>query len=106
MTVLHIKKIIFIKATGKEMEEKLSCGLIKGHAYSVTGVRKLKLGTGLRSIFSREKIYMIRCRNPWGGSDWKGAWSNGFALKLHMYLSPRPLTIKHKTDKVTIESNA
>nr|XP_022343064.1 calpain-5-like [Crassostrea virginica]XP_022343065.1 calpain-5-like [Crassostrea virginica] len=68
-----------IAATGKEMEEKLSCGLIKGHAYSVTGVRKLKLGTGLRSIFSREKIYMIRCRNPWGGSDWKGAWSNGSA---------------------------
>lgn len=66
-----------IAAVGKEMEEKLSCGLVKGHAYSVTNVRKLKLGTGLKSIFSREKIHMIRCRNPWGGSDWKGAWSNG-----------------------------
>ena len=84
------------------MEEKLSCGLIKGHAYSVTGVRKLKLGTGLRSIFSREKIYMIRCRNPWGGSDWKGAWSNGFVRTeniLHMYISPYPLATKHKKDK-------
>lgn len=84
---LLIKLIFFLelkfyflnfKAVGKEMEEKLSCGLVKGHAYSVTNVRKLKLGTGLKSIFSREKIHMIRCRNPWGGSDWKGAWSNGF----------------------------
>lgn len=66
-----------IAATRAEMEETLACGLVKGHAYSITDVRKIKLGTGLKSIFSREKIHMIRCRNPWGGTEWKGAWSDG-----------------------------
>lgn len=69
-----------IQATSaSDMEAKLSCGLVKGHAYSVTAVRKIRLGTSLFSLFNREKIYMIRCRNPWGGVEWKGAWSDGSA---------------------------
>ncbi|XP_052217041.1 calpain-5-like [Dreissena polymorpha] len=66
-----------IMATGREMEAKLSCGLVKGHAYSVTAVKKIKLGTGLFSIFARDHLQMVRCRNPWGGTEWKGAWSDG-----------------------------
>ncbi|KAK6963019.1 calpain-5, partial [Biomphalaria glabrata] len=61
-----------------EMETKLSVGLVRGHAYSLTDVRKIPLkGTGLFSFFNREKIHMIRLRNPWGGVEWKGPWSDG-----------------------------
>ena len=63
------------------MEAKLSCGLVKGHAYSVTSVRKIKLaGKNLLAVFNREKMNMIRLRNPWGGTEWRGAWSDGFVL--------------------------
>lgn len=55
----------------------MSCGLVKGHAYSVNAVKKIRLGKSLISVFNREKIRMIRCRNPWGGTEWKGAWSDG-----------------------------
>ena len=58
----------------------LPCGLVKGHAYSVTAVKKIKLGTGLFSLFNREVLQMIRCRNPWGGTEWNGAWSDGYAV--------------------------
>ncbi|XP_052785082.1 calpain-5-like [Mya arenaria] len=68
-----------IDATANDMEAELSCGLVKGHAYSVTAVKKIKLGTGLFSIFSRDHLQMVRCRNPWGGTEWKGAWSDGSA---------------------------
>ena len=55
----------------------MDCGLVKGHAYSITSVKKIKLGTGLVSFFSSEKLDMIRLRNPWGHKEWTGAWSDG-----------------------------
>lgn len=66
-----------IRASGHEMEAEMACGLVKGHAYSVNAVKKIRLGKSLISVFNREKIRMIRCRNPWGGTEWKGAWSDG-----------------------------
>ncbi|PVD18345.1 hypothetical protein C0Q70_20894 [Pomacea canaliculata] len=64
--------------TAAEMEVRLSVGLVKGHAYSITAVRDVYLkGTGLFSVFNRDKIHMIRLRNPWGGIEWKGPWSDG-----------------------------
>ncbi|KAF2974937.1 hypothetical protein EK904_007030, partial [Melospiza melodia maxima] len=56
-----------IKATSAaDMEARLACGLVKGHAYAVTDVRKVRLGHGLLSFFKSEKLDMIRMRNPWG----------------------------------------
>ncbi|KAL5003952.1 hypothetical protein ScPMuIL_017408 [Solemya velum] len=67
-----------IVATGpSDMEARLSCGLVKGHAYSITDVRKITLGKGLVALFKNEKLRMIRCRNPWGGTEWRGPWSDG-----------------------------
>lgn len=51
-------------------------GLVKGHAYSVTAVKKVRLGHGLLAYFKNETIPLIRMRNPWGKIEWKGAWSD------------------------------
>ncbi|XP_044538629.1 calpain-6 [Gracilinanus agilis] len=51
-------------------------GLVKGHAYSVTAVRKLRLGEQLLGFFKAEKLFMIRMRNPWGRREWNGPWSD------------------------------
>ncbi len=66
------------QAKAEEMEAKLDNGLIKGHAYSITDVRTVKIGSGLIDFFKNEKIDMIRLRNPWGQKEWNGAWSDGF----------------------------
>ncbi|KAK3578630.1 hypothetical protein CHS0354_002205 [Potamilus streckersoni] len=66
-----------IAATANELESVLPCGLVKGHAYSVTAVRTIKSGSGLLSLINKESLNMIRCRNPWGGTEWKGSWSDG-----------------------------
>ncbi len=60
------------------MEARLDCGLVKGHAYAVTDVRKVRLGSGLLAFFKSEKLSMIRMRNPWGQKEWNGAWSDRF----------------------------
>uniref|UniRef100_A0A8C2F7D0 Calpain 5a n=1 Tax=Cyprinus carpio TaxID=7962 RepID=A0A8C2F7D0_CYPCA len=59
-----------------DIEARLDCGLVKGHAYAVTDVRKVRLGTGLLAFFKSEKLSMIRMRNPWGEREWNGAWSD------------------------------
>ncbi|XP_013888263.1 calpain-5 [Austrofundulus limnaeus] len=62
--------------TAADMEAKLSCGLVKGHAYAVTDVRKVRLGHGLLAFFKSDKLNMIRMRNPWGEKEWNGPWSD------------------------------
>lgn len=65
-------------ANPQEMEKATNVGLIMGHAYAVTAIRKVALaGTGIFNLFKREKIDMIRLRNPWGASEWTGAFSDG-----------------------------
>lgn len=61
-----------------EMEAATDVGLVKGHAYGITAVKNIHLeGSGLFNFFNREKIPMIRLRNPWGEKEWNGAFSDG-----------------------------
>lgn len=64
----------------EDMEARLDCGLVKGHAYAVTDVRKVRLGHGLLAFFKSEKLQMIRMRNPWGEKEWSGPWSDRSVL--------------------------
>ncbi|KAM6907588.1 calpain-5-like [Xenentodon cancila] len=65
-----------IKADPHEIELKMHNGLVKGHAYSVTAVKRVRLGHGLLAFFKNETIPLIRMRNPWGKMEWNGAWSD------------------------------
>ncbi|XP_047449447.1 calpain-5a [Mugil cephalus] len=62
--------------TAADMEARLDCGLVKGHAYAVTDVRRVRLGHGLLAFFRSDKLTMIRMRNPWGQREWNGPWSD------------------------------
>lgn len=75
----HALMAASIPAASQDMMEKpTEMGLVIGHAYSVTAVKRIYLkGTGLLSFMNREKLPMIRLRNPWGGAEWKGAFSDG-----------------------------
>lgn len=65
------------QASPDEMEMHLPSGLVKGHAYSVTAVRKARLRKGLlEACLMPEKLPMIRLRNPWGKTEWNGPWSD------------------------------
>lgn len=50
------------------IESILPNGLVVGHAYSVTGASRVLAGG--------KKYNLIRIRNPWGQSEWKGPWSD------------------------------
>ncbi|XP_075968535.1 calpain-5 [Anarhichas minor] len=62
-------------AEGETMESVLDCGLVRGHAYGITAVRKVRLGETVPGWTSR--LFMVRMRNPWGTTHWTGPWSQG-----------------------------
>ncbi|XP_069861990.1 calpain-3 isoform X4 [Dipodomys merriami] len=53
-----------------QYETRMACGLVKGHAYSVTGLEE--------ATFKDEKVKLVRLRNPWGQVEWNGSWSDGW----------------------------
>ncbi|KAF0291460.1 Calpain-5 [Amphibalanus amphitrite] len=66
-----------------EVEQRTELGLVKGHAYGITAIKKVPIGnTTLVNFFTgREKIYMVRLRNPWGEKEWNGPFSDGNQLR-------------------------
>lgn len=68
------------------MEARTEVGLVKGHAYGITSVKKVYIGeTSLINLFSqKEKIYMVRMRNPWGQKEWNGPFSDGYVYLLRV----------------------
>ena len=68
-----------VRATRGEEEKRTDYGLVKGHAYGVTAVRRVTLGeSGLVGrLKGREKVNLVRLRNPWGEKEWSGAFSDG-----------------------------
>ncbi|VBB32266.1 unnamed protein product [Acanthocheilonema viteae] len=58
-----------IEADPHEWEARMHNGLVKGHAYSITG---MKMVNGPRG-----NVPLLRIRNPWGNEqEWNGAWSD------------------------------
>ncbi|XP_061663929.1 calpain-1 catalytic subunit-like [Syngnathoides biaculeatus] len=55
------------KAT-RDKESITKKKLVKGHAYSVTGLDEV--------IFCGNVTKLVRIRNPWGEVEWTGAWSD------------------------------
>ncbi|XP_072483037.1 calpain-6 [Notamacropus eugenii] len=65
-----------LPAVDNERQGITEQGLVRGHAYSVTDIRKLRIGGRLLAYFKSEKLFMIRMRNPWGKREWNGPWSD------------------------------
>lgn len=77
----HALMCAAIKAnTSEEMETRTDLGLVKGHAYGITAVKRIPLGgTSLTTLFTgREKLALVRLQNPWGQKEWSGPFSDTF----------------------------
>ena len=66
-----------IKGNGKEgplVVDGQPTGLILNHAYGINDVMELD---DPYDRTGKTKLRLLRLRNPWGNSEWNGAWSGG-----------------------------
>ncbi len=78
VSFLHTLSLFVLQpAEGEQVESVLDCGLIKGHAYGVTALKKLRMSETLNGMCNATRLHMVRMRNPWGTADWTGVWSLG-----------------------------
>uniref|UniRef100_G3UGM0 Calpain catalytic domain-containing protein n=1 Tax=Loxodonta africana TaxID=9785 RepID=G3UGM0_LOXAF len=67
------ESLVGVTALSDRGEYRTEDGLVKGHAYSVTGMHKVSLGF--------TKVRLLRLRNPWR-VEWNGAWSDTQQLSI------------------------
>lgn len=82
-----------IKGNGKEGELILNgspCGLILNHAYGLNDIFEIQ------DPETGEVFRLLRLRNPWGKSEWKGKWSGNseeckkYRVQLEEYVQSLP----------------
>ncbi|NXN98410.1 CAN14 protein, partial [Rhinopomastus cyanomelas] len=67
----------------------LKNGLVAGHAYTVTGIRKVTCKYGPENL--------VRLRNPWGKIEWKGDWSDS-SYKWELLSPKEKILLRKKKD--------
>uniref|UniRef100_H9GI64 Calpain 11 n=1 Tax=Anolis carolinensis TaxID=28377 RepID=H9GI64_ANOCA len=73
----------------EDIEKPTPEGLVKGHAYSITGIHKIDFG--------EKVVRLLRLRNPWGYQEWTGRWSD--KSPLWSSLDPELLKKLHVRDR-------
>ncbi|KAG8443816.1 hypothetical protein GDO86_009124, partial [Hymenochirus boettgeri] len=56
------------KSSPDKVETVANNNVVKNHAYSITGAEEVS--------FHGQKVQLFRVRNPWGKTEWNGAWSD------------------------------
>uniref|UniRef100_A0A8C4Z4L1 Calpain 9 n=1 Tax=Gadus morhua TaxID=8049 RepID=A0A8C4Z4L1_GADMO len=77
-------------SSSAESEAQTSSGLVKGHAYSITGLEEVNC--------RGRKVQLIRIRNPWGTVEWNGPWSDSSKEWSQVDKADKDRILKHSDD--------
>uniref|UniRef100_A0A3Q3X1P9 Uncharacterized protein n=1 Tax=Mola mola TaxID=94237 RepID=A0A3Q3X1P9_MOLML len=77
-------------SSSAESEAKTTTGLVKGHAYSITGV--------IPTVTAGRTVQLIRIRNPWGQVEWNGPWSDNSREWSYVDAAEKKRILQNSTD--------
>ncbi|XP_051535188.1 calpain-9 [Myxocyprinus asiaticus] len=68
------------------LEKSNEFGILFKHAYSVTGLETIQTTIG--------PVELVRIRNPWGNTEWKGPWSDEKGIEWRMVSAEEQLRVQ------------
>uniref|UniRef100_A0A3Q4BTE5 Uncharacterized protein n=1 Tax=Mola mola TaxID=94237 RepID=A0A3Q4BTE5_MOLML len=77
-------------SSSAESEAKTTTGLVKGHAYSITGLEQVN--------YRGRTVQLIRIRNPWGQVEWNGPWSDNSREWSYVDAAEKKRILQNSTD--------
>ncbi|XP_074945986.1 calpain-13 [Phalacrocorax aristotelis] len=85
-------KCLIVCSTSGQLRRNIELrnGIVRGHAYTVTGTVKLRYKNGWKHI--------IRIWNPWGYREWKGPWSDDSPQWKYVEPKCREALLRNKDD--------
>ena len=63
---------IMCTSTDSDRDKQKAVGLVEGHAYTIISAKS--------AIHNGQRIKLLKIRNPWGDTEWKGNWSDNSQL--------------------------
>lgn len=66
---LKFTNIILCPQDKEDRDEREKRGMVSNHSYVITAVEEIPYKSGTTKL--------IRVRNPWGDTEWNGAWCDG-----------------------------
>lgn len=76
--IFNFKLNDFLIQDKEDRDEREKRGMISNHSYVITAVEEIPYKSGTTKL--------IRVRNPWGDTEWNGAWCDGYVTAMSSFL--------------------
>ena len=64
-----------LQCPDEEIDKKTDKGLLKGKSYNITAAKVVGMPRKMYGKYG-PSLRMVRLNNPWGTTEWLGAWSD------------------------------
>ena len=70
-----VYNVVLLQCPDGDVDKKTDKGLLEGRSYNITATKMVGMPREMHEKYG-ESLRMVRLDNPWGTTEWTGAWSD------------------------------